>query len=110
MISYPSNVSEFKELRKAVLRGTLSDADKKTASSYITHWQVVVGSYNLSVLVKISGKTQAQISRDLDIKPRQLTEMLSGLNGITPHKTKLARYFNVTENLFNDNRQVRKHS
>jgi|NOAtaT_6_FD_contig_101_204053_length_856_multi_3_in_0_out_0_3 hypothetical protein len=110
MINYPRNVVEFKSLRKDLLRGNLNKQDVKTAETYITHWQVVVGSYNLQVLVKISGKSQKDISNDLGIKPRQLNEMLSGLNGITPHKRLLANYFNVSEELFNDYRQIGKTS
>ena len=108
MINYPANVNEFKQLRKALLRGRLNKDDVKTAESYITHWQVVGGSYSLQVLVKVSGKSQKDISNDLGIKPRQLNEMLNGLNGITPHKTKLASYFKVGEELFNDYRQTEK--
>lgn len=105
MISYPKNVTEFKKLRSTLLKGRLSENNKVLAQSYITHWQVVTGSYNLRVLVKISGKSQKTISNELGIKPRQLNEMVYGLNGLSLHKTKLATYFNVEESLFNDHRQ-----
>ena len=107
MIKYPRNVAEYKNLRKSLLRGLLNKEDMKLAQKYITKWQVTGGNYNLQVLVKISGKSQKEISKDLGIKPRQLSEMLMGVNGITPHKTKLARYFNVEEGLFNDYRQTK---
>lgn len=108
MISYPKSVKEYKNLRTNVLRRTLKKEDMDLAQNYIIHWQVVTGSYNLQVLVKISGKSQKDISKDLGIKPRQLNEILFGLNGITPHKKSLASYFNVGEDIFNDYRQTGK--
>ena len=109
-VTYPKTLIEFKKLRSDFNNNKIDKSDLQLAESFITHWQVTTGAYALNVLVKVSGKTGKNIASDLGIKPRQLYEMMYGLNGLNPNKSILARYFNVSEDLLNDNRQIRKTS
>lgn len=106
-IQYPASLSEYKQLRKSITNNKFDNSTKKVAESFITQWRVISGSYTLEVLVKMSGKSQKTIAGDLGISSRLLSEMIQGVNNIKNYKKQLASYFNVQEDLLNDNRQVR---
>ena len=106
-IQYPKSLSEYKELRKNLFNNKFDNSTKKVAESFITQWRVMSGAYTLEVLVKMSGKKKVTIADDLGISPRLLSEMIMGCNNIKNYKKQLASYFNVQEDLLNDNRQVR---
>lgn len=107
-IQYPANLSDYKQLRKFVTNNKFDSSTKKVAKSFITQWRVVTGAHTLEVLVKMSGKKQKTIADELGISPRLLSEMIMGLNNIKNYRKQLASYFQVEEELLNDNRQIRK--
>jgi len=107
-IIYPQTLTQFKQLKKLYGSGTLSLHDMVLAESIITHWRQRRGAIALELLVKMSGKKRDDIASDLGIKSRQLSEMINGCNSLTSNMNTLCKYFNVTKEVFNYERQTRK--
>ncbi len=108
MITYPNNLKEYKQLRKMYSAGRLCGQDILLAESIISHWRQSKGSIALELLVKMSGKKPYEVARELGIKPRQLSEMITGKNSLKSNMVALCNYFNVNQEIFNYERQTRK--
>lgn len=109
-ITYPKTLAEYKQLKKFYSSGNLTPEETILAESIITRWRQVKGSIALELLVKMSGKTTNVVARELGVKPRQLYEMINGCNSLNSNMPVLCKYFNVKEELFNYEGQIRKKS